>query len=691
MTRRLSWGAGRLSLDLEWAETVAPRWSAVELDGTRVALGGGLPVAEVLTVAHGHEPASDRLVHGWIGPRLRHAGHATSTDADGTARLVLDLAGAGLRVTQHLALPAAAAVVRAEVEVVNTGRASVVLRTVPSWSARIGGHLADWRLFTAHSDWLAENRWRTIPLDERAFPSLASELTGATPRGELRSVSTGTWSTGRRLPVGMLANPQAGLAWGWQIEHNGPWRFEVGQDPDGGYLALSGPTDDDHQWTRVLAPGESFRTVPVAVALAADASGIAAALTRYRRWLRRPHPDNTAMPVVFNDYMNTLMGDPTTAKLLPLISAAAEVGAEVFCVDAGWYDDGPWWDAVGAWEPARGRFPGGLGEVVDRIRANGMVAGLWLEPEVVGVRSPVADRLPDAAFLSRNGARVVEHDRFHLDLSHPAARGHLDAVVDRLVADFGIGYFKLDYNVNPGAGTDRDADSVGDGLLRHNRAHLAWLDGVLDRHQGLVLENCGSGAMRADPALLGRMQLQSTSDQQDFRRYPPIAASAPMAMLPEQAANWAYPQPDMDAEDVTFCLVTGLLGRFFLSGHLDRMDATRLALVTESVAIAKRLRTDIARSVPRWPLGLPGWADAWVALGLAVPGRTYLSLWNRDPEAGPVSLDPAVLAVGAGTTIRTLFPAQLPEWSAVPERNGLTVTNPTGRAGARLLVLEGPR
>ena len=262
-------------------------------------------------------------------------------------------------------------------------------------------------------------------------------------------------------------------------------------------------------------------------------------------------------------------------------------------------------------------------------------------------------------------------------------------MVDRLVADFGIGYFKLDYNVNPGAGTDRNADSVGDGLLRHNRAHLAWLDGVLDRHQGLVLENCGSGAMRADPALLGRMQLQSTSDQQDFRRYPPIAASAPMSMLPEQAANWAYPQPDMDAEDVAFCLVTGLLGRFYLSGHLNRMDAPRLALVTESVAIAKRLRTDIARSVPRWPLGLPGWADAWVALALAVPGRLYLSLWNRDPAAGPVSLDPAVVGVRAGTTIRTLFPAQLPEWSAIPDRNGLTVMNPTGRAGARLLVLEG--
>ncbi|MGZ2843838.1 hypothetical protein AAER21_17785, partial [Pseudomonas aeruginosa] len=90
--------------------------------------------------------------------------------------------------------------------------------------------------------------------------------------------------------------------------------------------------------------------------------------------------------------------------------------------------------------------------------------------------------LPAEAFLQRHGQRVVEHDRFHLDLRHPAARAHLDGVVDRLVADFGLGFFKMDYNINPGPGTDRDADSVGDGLLGHNRAVLDWLDGVLDRH-----------------------------------------------------------------------------------------------------------------------------------------------------------------------------------------------------------------
>ena len=68
-------------------------------------------------------------------------------------------------------------------------------------------------------------------------------------------------------------------------------------------------------------------------------------------------------------------------------------------------------------------------------------------------------------------------------------------MVDRLVGDYGVGYFKLDYNINPGAGTDQRRDSApAHGLLDHNRAHLDWLDGVLDRHPDLMLENCASGA-----------------------------------------------------------------------------------------------------------------------------------------------------------------------------------------------------
>src|SRR3954452_3510670 len=84
----------------------------------------------------------------------------------------------------------------------------------------------------------------------------------------------------------------------------------------------------------------------------------AAALTAHRRATRRPHPDHEALPVVFNDFLNCLMADPSTERLFPLIEAAATAGAEIFCIDAGWYDDSDgWWDAVGEWRPSTRRFP----------------------------------------------------------------------------------------------------------------------------------------------------------------------------------------------------------------------------------------------------------------------------------------------------------------------------------------------
>ena len=163
----------------------------------------------------------------------------------------------------------------------------------------------------------------------------------------------------------------------------------------------------------------------------------------------------------------------------------------------------------------------------------------------------------------------------------------------------------------------------------HNRAHLDWLDAVLDRHPGLVIENCASGGARTDYALLSRLQLQSTSDQQDFRRGAAIAAAAPAAVTPEQGAVWAYPQPDFTDDEIAFTLCSALLGRIHLSGHLDQMTDQQHALVAAAVDTYKRIRPDLAQAVPLWPLGLPGWTAPWLALGMRAPAATYVLAWHR--------------------------------------------------------------
>ncbi len=682
---------------IEVGETVAPRLVGIETAGVSATFAASMPLVEVMSPSLGHQLPTQRLSGTALGAALRYAGHQECVGGHEIAMVAAEL---GIEVT--LALTSSAPdVLTGQIRLTNAGTEPLVLTAVPSLSIPVSPIIlgtavrADTTdVLDARGDWVGENRWRRRPARE-----LLADLRlppGPTPKNAYRWVSTGSWSTADALPVGLVVATEASWALGWQIEHNGAWRADLAElagsadlGPGTLQLTVSGPTDADHGWLAVLAPGDDFTTVPATIVVGADPDTVVAALTAHRRAARRSHPDNEVPTLVYNDYMNTLMGDPTTGKLLPLIDQAGLAGAEAFCIDAGWYDDSSgWWDGVGEWLPSTTRFPGGLDEVLQAIRDAGMVPGLWLEPEVVGVRSPVADRLPAEAFFQRAGVRVREAGRYHLDLRHPAARAHLDEVVDRLVTRHGVGYFKLDYNVNPGPGTDFDADSVGAGLLGHNRAHLAWLDGVLDRHPGLIIENCGSGAMRMDFAMLSRLQLQSTTDQEDPAAYAPISVAAPMTVLPEQAGSWAYPSADMDDEQTAYVCSLGLLGRLYLSGFLDRLRPAQRELVAEAVTTYKTIRTTIPKRVPIWPCGLPDWDDPWLALGLAGERDTLLTVFRRPGASPQVSLR-LPRYVGRELGVEVLFPTGLADWETAwdPETGTLWVVGSGAGLAARTVRL----
>ncbi len=647
-----------------------------------------LPLVELTALGHGSGWSGPRFTGTAFGARLAYRAHRTGR-RDGWDRLTVELhdPDTGLTAFAELTSPTGLPVLRSRVRLRNEGREPLVVQSVSS--LLLGGLPAPDALdvHRARNDWLAECRWYAEPL-RAGVADINVDVHEHDSRAALALTGRGSWPTDGHLAMGALTERDGGRAWVWQVESPAGWRWDLGQRAHGTYLALNGPTDAEHQWRVRLEQGEEFTTVPGALALGCDLDAAMGALTSYRRASRRPHPDHTALPVVFNDYMNTLMGDPTTAKLLPLIDAAADAGAEYFCIDSGWYDDDTrgWWDSVGAWQASPRRFPdGGIRAVLDRIRERGMVPGLWLEPEVVGVRSPVAAELPAEAFFQRDGVRLAEQGRHQLDLRHPAARAHLDKAIDRIVGDWGVGYLKLDYNIVVDPGTQAPGDlAPGAGLLGHAHAYLDWLSGVLDRHPALVVENCASGGMRMDGATLAVAQLQSTSDQQDPVRYAPIAAAAPTAVPPEQGAVWAYPQPGFDDDLISWTLGGALLGRIHLSGHLNRMSEHQLALVRDAVAVYKSIRADLARALPFWPLGLPGWTDEWLALGLRVPGErtAYLSVWRR---GGPAELRVPLRHL-AGRTVHAdvLHPSSPEAGRAAWDGDGLTVSLP--RTPGALLI-----
>ena len=536
-------------------------------------------------------------------------------------------------------------VVRRHVEISNTGKDPVGIEYLSS--AMLHG-LADpvqydseLKIWLAYNSWMAEGQWHSFRPSELGFVENMR-----TSWSQASAASVGSWSTEKYLPMAVVENTKLGVAWFWQIEHNGSWYWEVSNLSERGirasdvYAYLGGPDQLHSQAWKNLEPGQTYTTVPVAIGSVVGGFREAVqALTSYREQIcvRKRPAQHLTCPVIFNDYMNCLWGDPTEEKELPLIDAAAEAGCEYFVIDAGWYaeQNEDWSSTVGAWLPSKTRWPRGIRFVLDRIREKGMIPGLWLEPEVAGKHSTLEEK-PDSWFFMRHGRRLIKNSRLLLDFRNSEVRGYLDAVVERLIKEYGVGYIKMDYNTDTLEGTAQNADSLGQGLLEHNRAVLSWLDGLLDRYPELVIENCGSGGGRMDYGMLSHTQLQSCTDQEEYLRLPAIVTGASAGVVPSQLAIWSYPRQGADADQASFNMVTAMLLRIHQSGHLANLDSPAAAQVKEGIRVYKEIiREQIPNAVPFYPLGLPDLTNSTkpIALGLRSTKRSFLAVWRIDGDA----------------------------------------------------------
>lgn len=586
-----------------------------------------------------------------------------------------------------------AAVIRQTTTVRNDGDQAVVLTHLSSlimqgiglgdsnsWSepGRIKVHY--WR-----QAWSGEGQWRCDDIDRlglyRASPFSMSHA--------VHWESRGSWSTGRYLPMIVIVDTKTQAVWYAQAEASSNWHIELGNRHEGAavgmdslFVQIDGASEGFGGWTKTLQRNESFTTIPAAIGCCIG--GIEAAvreLTIYRRTRLKPANAWTGeFPVVFNDYMNCLWADPSTEKLLPLIRKAAELGAEVFCIDAGWFaEPNSYWGAsLGDWQPNDKRFgPEGLAGILRQIRNAQMIPGVWLELEVCGENAALGKR-PDTWFLQRNGRRVGGGERWFMNFANPDVRGYMHDTIDKLVS-MGVGFIKNDYNGCIGYGDDTLGSSAADGLIGHMRAFYSFLDEVRMKHPELIIEGCASGGMRADYGILSRVHMVSTSDQEDYTKYPSVIGGMLAAVLPEQNGIWAYPYPLLvahrdapemlddasyrsgmeDGEQTIFNMINGLCGNLYLSGRVDKADAFNTSLIKEAIARYKAERAHIRNSYPVWPLGFKQVNDntGWNSVGTASMdgSRILLAVWRLDSEE-----DVATLPIGGwanqAAEVRQLYP-----------------------------------
>ena len=254
----------------------------------------------------------------------------------------------------------------------------------------------------------------------------------------------------------------------------------------------------------VLDPGATFVT-PEQVWIWST-EGVGPLSRRLHRWVRRhaTRDGDQLRPIVVNNWEATSFSFDS-ARLLGLIDDTADLGAELFLLDDGWFGDThPRNDdtvGLGDWQVDETKLPGGLGPLMARADERGIRFGLWVEPEMVNPDSTLYDEHPDWAVGQPTRRPRRWRHQLVLDVLQPDVADFVCGVVDRILAENpGISYLKWDANrplTDPGSptlGADRQANYWVD----HARATWRLMETVAERHPQQTLMLCASGGGRAD-------------------------------------------------------------------------------------------------------------------------------------------------------------------------------------------------
>ncbi len=363
-----------------------------------------------------------------------------------------------------------------------------------------------------------------------------------------------------------------------------------------------------------LAPGETFRTPKIF--LGTFSGGVDAAGNLLRRWERAIllSPKTLANPnypmLVNNSWGSGMAVDEALA--LKMIHDSAELGLEMFHMDAGWFR------TPGDWRPDAKKFPRGLVPIAEEAHSTGLRFGLWADWAQAGigesagalnvrdanVRDWLVNDLPD-------NWKPEEFKGQTIDFGAPAAADWAARETKRIVEEYKVDMLEHDGYV-VAKGCDRadhpHAPPDSANLIRQNLSPWTWTkssnstdvsyratnayyaiqDKLRSEHPGLLLEVCNDGGRMVDFGSAAHADYFSITDAYDplsnRRAFYDASHVLPPAMLETYVEKWPAPK----LENFLYMLRSGMMGWLSVMQDTNAWTAEQHAAAKSEFEFYKR-------------------------------------------------------------------------------------------------------
>ncbi len=209
-------------------------------------------------------------------------------------------------------------------------------------------------------------------------------------------------------------------------------------------------------------------------------------------------------PILLNSWEASYF-DINERKLLQLAKAGKEVGIELFVMDDGWFgsrDDDT--QSLGDWEVNRKKLPDGVEGLARKVKDLGLDFGIWVEPEMVNVKSKLYEEHPDWVLMIPDKPHSEGRNQRILDLTRKEVQDYIIEEMSRVFSSADIAYVKWDMNrtVTDYYSSALPAERQGEVAHRYVMGLYRCMKELTERFPEILFEGCAAGGNRFDLGIL---------------------------------------------------------------------------------------------------------------------------------------------------------------------------------------------